>query len=73
MKLRRVRKLIRKYIEFLIVFLKHYAARKKIPRSPVVTVATNINSGSMYFEHFILHSFAVIYKNKLWRNEIATK
>ena len=27
----------------------------------------------MYFEHFILHSFAVIYKNKLWRNKIATK
>ena len=38
-----------------------------------MTVATNINSRCMYFEHFILHSFAVIYKNKLWRNKIATK
>ena len=43
------RKKLRKSIKFCFVFWKQYAIRKKILRPPVVTVATNFNSGHGWF------------------------
>ena len=40
----KVHELLRKYMEFRIVFWKHYATRKKILLQSAVTVRTNINS-----------------------------
>ena len=40
----KVHELLRKYMEFRIVFWKHYATRKKFLLPSAVTVRTNINS-----------------------------